>query len=160
MMASFEDPVGAVKAAIGMQRALAADREVRTEAEQIHIRVGLHTGLGLLKDNDVFGDVVNAASRVQHQAQPDQILITDVLLDAAKAAGVQCAAFGKAEMKGKDEQIDLFAVAWSEAATQQLIDEIQARFDARLKDMKRQHDQLEEEFEHSRDQARAERRKL
>ncbi len=160
IMAAFEDQVCAIKAAIGMQRALAADREKRNADEQIHIRVGLHFGPGLLKGNDVYGDVVNAAARVQKQSQPGQILITDVLLDSAKSAGVQCAAFGKAEMRGKDEPIDVFAVAWSEAATEQLIEEIQARFDARLKEQKRQFDDLEEDFEHSREQWRVERRTL
>src|SRR5687768_14108293 len=60
IMACFEDPVAAVKAAIGMQQALERDRVTMPDDEQIHIRVGLHTGLGLLKDNDVYGDVVNA----------------------------------------------------------------------------------------------------
>src|SRR5262245_57498562 len=68
IMARFDDPVDAVKSAIGMQQVLESDRIGRPEEEQIHVRVGLHTGLGLVSENDVFGDVVNAASRVQHQA--------------------------------------------------------------------------------------------
>src|SRR5437870_333675 len=43
IMASFADPVSAVKAAIGMQRVLETDRMARSEEEGIHIRVGLHT---------------------------------------------------------------------------------------------------------------------
>src|SRR5204862_797608 len=87
ILAQFDNPVGAVKAAAGMQRVLAKDREGREEIDQIRIRIGLHYGMGLIKDNDVFGDVVNAASRVQHQAETEQILITDVLLESARAAG-------------------------------------------------------------------------
>jgi class 3 adenylate cyclase len=162
IMACFLDPVGAVKAAIGMQRALEADRvgSDKSEDEQIHIRVGLHTGLGLLKDNDVFGDVVNAAARVQHQAEPDQILITDVLLDAARSAGAEVVGMGRAQMKGKDEAIDVYAVAWSGSAKEQLIDEGTKQFDRKLKDAKRQHDLLEEELETTREQGRTERRRL
>jgi class 3 adenylate cyclase len=160
ILSVFDAPVDAIKAAAGMQRALAADRQGRPREEHIHIRIGLHTGLGLLKGNDVYGDVVNAAARVQKQAQPGQILITGVLLDCAKTAGFQCAAFGKADIRGKDEPLDVYAVAWSESATQQLIDEIQERFEARLKDLKRQHDALEHEFESSREQWRVERRKM
>src|SRR5689334_18699040 len=55
ILAKFDDSVGAIKAAAGMQRALAKDREDQDETDQIHIRVGLHYGIGLLKDNDVFG---------------------------------------------------------------------------------------------------------
>ncbi|HEX4998565.1 MAG TPA: adenylate/guanylate cyclase domain-containing protein [Terriglobia bacterium] len=160
IMASFVSPVGAVKAAIGMQRALEADRVGRPEEEQTHIRVGLHTGLGLVKSDDVYGDVVNTASRVQHQAQPDQILITDVLLDAARDAGAQCVRLGRAEMKGKDEPLDVYAVAWSAAATEQLMDELRAQLDAKVKEMRRQYDRAESEFESSRSQWRMERRSL
>ncbi len=160
IMACFEDQVAAVKAAVGMQRALEEDRKGREEIEQIHIRVGLHYGLGLLKEGDVFGDVVNAASRVQHQAQTEQILITDALLDAAKSAGFECARMGRAELKGKDEPIDLYAVAWSASATQQLVEEVQAQYEKKFKELKRQQDELEEEFENARDQWRVERRNL
>src|SRR4029077_13046355 len=160
ILAQFDDQVEAVKAAAGMQRALAKDREAVAEIDQIRIRVGLHYGLGLIKDNDVFGDVVNAASRVQHQAETEQVLITDVLLDAAKTAGFQCAKMGRAELKGKDEPIDLYAVAWSESATQQLIEEVQVRFEKRFKEQKKQQEQREEDFENARDQWRAERRNL
>src|SRR5262245_59072060 len=146
IMARFDDPIGAIQAAVGMQRALETDRTARPAEEQIHIRIGLHTGYGLIKDDDVYGDVVNAASRVQHQAKPDQILITDVLLEAAKSAGVQCAKLGRADMRGKDEQIDIYAVAWSDSNIQ-LIEELEAQYESRLKEAKRLQDELEEEYE-------------
>src|SRR2546428_6498981 len=160
ILACFQDLVGAVKAGVGMQRALVEDRKGRAEIDQIHIRIGLHTGLGLIKDGDVFGDVVNAASRVQHQADVEQILITDVLLDAARTAGFECVKMGRAELKGKDEPIDLYAVAWSEAASQQLIQQVQTQYEKRFKDLRKQQDELEEAFEKARDQWRTERRNL
>ena len=76
IMACFKDPVSAVRAAIGMQRALEADREMTfDEDDHIHIRVALHMGPGIEKDNDVYGDVVNAAARLQATAEPGQILV-------------------------------------------------------------------------------------
>jgi class 3 adenylate cyclase len=160
ILARFEDPSGAVRAAVGMQRALAKDREGRDAADQIHIRIGMHYGVGLIKDNDVFGDVVNAASRVEHQAEPGQILITEALVEAASAANFQYAKMGRAELKGKDEPIDLYAVAWSESATQQLIKELEVRYERKLKDLKKQQTEIEEAFDAARDQWRNERRNL
>jgi DNA repair exonuclease SbcCD ATPase subunit len=160
IMARFDNPVDAVKAAVVMQRALDRDRKTCAPEEQIHIRVGVHTGLGLVKDNDVYGDVVNAASRVEHQAQPDQILITDVLLEAARAAGFQCVNFGNADMPGKEEPIDVYALAWSDEAAEELLEAVQARYEAKLKDAKRRGEQLEEELDRHREQWRNERRKL
>jgi class 3 adenylate cyclase len=160
ILAKFDDPVAAVKAAAGMQRALAKDREGREEIEQIRIRIGLHHGMGLMKDNDVYGDVVNAASRIEHQAEAEQILITDALLEAATAAGFECAKMGRANLRGKDEPIDLYAVAWSESAAQQLIAEVRARYEKRFKELKKEQAQLEEEFDNAREQWRTERRAL
>src|SRR5262245_61651247 len=160
ILAKFDDPVAAIKAAAGMQRALAQDREAHEEIDQIHIRIGLHYGMGLVKDNDVFGDVVNAAAHVQHQARPKQVLITDVLVDAARAAGFACAKMGRAELKGQIEPIDLYAVEWSESSTQQLIEEIQAQAESSVKELKKQLGQLEEEFATSREQWWDERRAL
>src|SRR5438445_321768 len=44
ILAQFDDRAAAVKAAAGMQRALAKDRQGREESEQIHIRIGVHHG--------------------------------------------------------------------------------------------------------------------
>src|SRR5688572_16382027 len=138
IMACFKDPVKAIGAAIRMQQVLEADRAKKKRADDyhIHIRVALHKGLGLEKDNDVFGDVVNATAKVQQQAQPDQILITDALLEAAKQGNTQCAKLGRAQIKGKDEAIDVYAVAWSPAASEQLVEEVQKQFEAKLKDLR------------------------
>src|SRR5437773_11023996 len=114
-----------------MQRGLVEDRKGRDETNQIHIRIGMHKGLGLIKDGDVFGDVVNAASRIQNQAEVEQILITDVLLDAAKSAGFECVKMVRAELKGKDEPIDLYAVAWSDAVSQLVIQQFQSKSEQR-----------------------------
>ena len=160
IMARFDDPVAAVRAGAAMQRVLEEERNAKPELEPIRIRVGLHTGLGLIRDGDVFGDVVNAAARVQHAAETEQVLITDVLFAAATQAGFECAKMGRAELKGKAEPIDLYAVAWSQSATQQLVMEVQAQYEKKLKDMKRQRQQLEEDFENAREQWRAERRNL
>src|SRR5262245_12234910 len=51
ILAKFDDPVAAIKAAAGMQGALAKDRGGE-EIDQIQVRIGLHYGMGLVKDND------------------------------------------------------------------------------------------------------------
>src|SRR5262252_150033 len=160
ILAQFSDQIAAVKAAVGMQRTLAKDREGRNAIDQIRIRIGLHYGQGLVIDDDVFGDVVNAASRVQNQVEVEQILITDTLLDAARAVGYECAQMGRADLKGKEQPLDLYAVAWSDSATQQLIQEVESRFEKKYKELQKQQDQIEEEFEASRTRWRTERRTL
>src|SRR5262245_50686199 len=161
IMACFKDPAVAVKAAIRMQQVMSEDRaKMEFPDERIHIRVALHMGLGLEKDNDVFGDVVNTAAKVQQQTEPDQILITEALLIATRQAGARCVKLGRAEVKGKDEAVNVYAVAWSDAVGEQLFDEQQRQFDTKLREVRHQKDQMESELEAAREQWRSERRRL
>jgi hypothetical protein len=63
-------------------------------------------------------------------------------------------------MKGKDEALDVYAVAWSALASEQLIAELQARYEEKIRELRKEKDQLEEELETSGEQWRAERRRL
>ncbi len=160
IMAVFVEPKGAVKGAIAMQRSLEGDRIGRPFEEHIHIKVGLHTGPCIVTDRDVYGDVVNVASRVQNQAEPDQILITEDLLDAARRVGVQFAQMGHTNMRGRVEPINIYAVAWSSNSNDQLIDEVQTQYERKLKEAKRRQDVVEQEFEAARELWRGERRRF
>jgi serine/threonine protein kinase/class 3 adenylate cyclase/Tfp pilus assembly protein PilF len=112
IMASFEKPENAIRAAIGMQQALEVRNRSRGRNQQIHIRIGIHTGLGLVKDGDIYGDVVNTASRVETHSEPDEIYISSALTPAATAAGVNLIPAGSAELKGKSETVELFKLDW------------------------------------------------
>ena len=160
IMALFNDPVDAVHAAVQMQVALDEDAKQRDDSERIHIRIGVHTGLGLMHGDDVFGDVVNAAARVQSQSEPDQIVITDSLLAAVEREGFQVGKLGRARMKGKAEPIDIYAVGWSPHATQRLIDDLEKRFDEQLQELKQSSAAREEEFDRAREEWTEERRRL
>src|SRR5215475_5783992 len=47
--------------------------------QQIHVRIGIHSGDIVQKDGDVFGDGVNIASRLQALAEPDAICLSQVV---------------------------------------------------------------------------------
>lgn len=160
LMTEFRDPVDALRAAVQMQNALFEDGRGRAESEQIQIRVGVHTGLALLRGNDVFGDVVNAAAKVQSKALPDQILITDSLVPAARTAGYQIGRLGRTKLEGKEEPIDVFTMAWSADSTQRLIDDLQSRFEDQVRDLKQARMTSEEDFDSARSEWRRERREL
>ena len=112
IMAAFDKPENALRAGIAMQQALARHNQDRGPGQGIHIRIGIHTGLGLIKGGDVYGDVVNTASRVEHQSEPDQIFISEDLLAPAGALGVNAVSAGAAELKGKAETVQLYKLDW------------------------------------------------
>ena len=115
VMASFEDHMEAVAASVEMQEAIAADAASKPEPRRVKIRIGINYGLGFVKSNDVFGDVVNVASRVESAASPDQILISDTLYKALPPGNkVRFRVAGRFSLKGKAEERELFEVVWRE----------------------------------------------
>ncbi|MGZ4827913.1 MAG: adenylate/guanylate cyclase domain-containing protein [Terriglobales bacterium] len=117
IMAAFDDPTEAVAAAIEMQEGITADSAAKPEAHRITVRIGINRGMGFVKSNDVFGDVVNVASRVEGAAGPEQILISDTLQRALGAASrFRVRHAGKFSLKGKAEATDLYEVIWRDAA--------------------------------------------
>lgn len=48
------------------------------------VRVGVHTGPAVERDDDWFGTSVNIAARVCGQARPSEVLVTEAVLDVAR----------------------------------------------------------------------------
>jgi pSer/pThr/pTyr-binding forkhead associated (FHA) protein len=113
VMATFDDPTEAVRAAIQMQNSLARFNAPKPAADWVAIRIGLNHGGGIVKSNDVFGDVVNVASRVESVAQPEQIVISDTVHRAvASVSDLKTVHLGRFALKGKEENRDLYEVIW------------------------------------------------
>ena len=88
VMASFVDPLDALRAALDM-RAQIAQFNAEAGGDLIGVKIGLHAGACLavtLNDRlDYFGQTVNIAARVQALAVADEIVVTDDVLSLAGA---------------------------------------------------------------------------
>ena len=89
-MASFGDPVHAVKAALAMQARIADFNRSQKAVvgEEIAIKLGVHAGASVMVNLnerlDYFGSTVNMAARLQGQSQGGDIVISgDVATDPA-----------------------------------------------------------------------------
>ncbi len=121
IMAVFEDAASAVRATIEMQNNLLYYNKGKQPSDQIHIRIGINTGVALYKDDDVYGDAVNLAARVESMAEPDHILISDSVYNLIKDTDdIICRFHGKSEFKGKSGETKIYRVVWSE---EQLVEE-------------------------------------
>src|SRR5207302_3104916 len=109
IMAVFDQPTDAVRAAFALQRRLEQIRSTVAEQDQIHIRVGVHYGLVMKKDNDVFGDTVNLAERVKSSAGADQVYVSRALRDLVRTdPRFTLEPLGLRTVKGAAEPIELF----------------------------------------------------
>ena len=75
-LVDFPSVVNAVQCAQLIQTRFRAHNAEGEPAEQIHVRIGIHSGDIVQRDGDVFGDGVNVASRLQALAEPDTICIS------------------------------------------------------------------------------------
>ena len=64
------------------------------------------------EDDDLFGTTVQLAARVCNAAEPEQILVSDVVRGLCAGKGVDFVSRGARELKGFDEPVSLFEVAW------------------------------------------------
>ena len=77
VLAEFASVVDAVRCAVELQRDL-AKRNANTHADRrIEFRIGVNLGDVVTEGNDVFGDGVNVAARVQGVAEPGGICISE-----------------------------------------------------------------------------------
>lgn len=109
VLARFDDPVDATRAAVDIQRRLAADREHRDLTPSV--RIGVHCGDVVDEGDDVVGTVVNLASRVTAAAAPDEIMVTEHVADVV-APAVSLEDCGLRALKGIDRPRHLFRVDW------------------------------------------------
>lgn len=117
-LSTFERCCDGVAAAVDIQSMLADMNTLRSAEEQPAIRIGLHYGSGIVKSNDVFGDVVNMASRVESVAMPNQIVVSDQVYDQIKSIGFRVVELGRFALKGKTGEQLLYEVIWKESGAQ------------------------------------------
>jgi len=114
VLAVFGAPEAAVRTAIKIQLRLDTYNEDRPEPEQIYTRVGVNFGSGIVKEKDVFGDVVNVAARIVKACAPAQILLSHAIHEAVRQTpGFKVRALGSALFRGKSAAEDLYEVLWT-----------------------------------------------
>ncbi len=107
ILAVFKHPVNAAIAALEVQRKIHEYSSVRVEQEKFQARIGLNTGPVIRRDNDVFGEVVNVASRMQGVAQKGDVVLTNTTYEEIKEY-VRCAPGGKIPVKGIKDPVMVY----------------------------------------------------
>jgi adenylate cyclase len=81
MLAESPSVVDAVRCAAELQRAM-VDREAEIpEDRRIRFRIGINLGDVIVEDDDIFGDGVNVAARLEALAEPGGICISRMVRD-------------------------------------------------------------------------------
>ena len=105
VMASFNTVSDAVTAAIKIQEAC-------NRAKEFQLSIGIHQGEIIFENNDIYGDAVNIASRIQSLGAPGSILFSKKVTDEIRnKSEFQITSLGSFEFKNVEDPIEVFALS-------------------------------------------------
>ena len=111
-MAAYGEPEQAVRSAIAMQQAF--DRGRRKGKAAVLIRIGIHHGDVVHRDNDIFGRNVAQAARVAALAEGGEILVSEAVSDAvAECEDIVLTDPREVQLKGLAGDHLVSAVEWA-----------------------------------------------
>lgn len=113
-LVEFSSIVDAVECAVAIQRAMG---ERNSEAERpVEFRIGINLGDIIIEGDDIFGDGVNVAARLEGQAPQGGILASDVVHAQVNGkVGVTFTDAGRIKLKNIDQPVHVWRWVSNEA---------------------------------------------
>jgi adenylate cyclase len=86
VLAEFASPVKALRCAIEVQHGMAERNADVPQGERIEFRIGINLGDVIVDDDDIYGDGVNVAARLENIAEPGAVYISRAVRDFVNEA--------------------------------------------------------------------------
>lgn len=103
-LSHFSSAIDATNCSLDLQKSLKDNND-------LNIRVGVHLGDTSFRDNDVFGDGVNIASRLEKMSPPGGVLVSKNVYDELSSRkGYDGISLGLQSMKGVGRLIEVFGL--------------------------------------------------
>ena len=136
MLAEFASAVTAVGAAIDIQERMARFNEALQADQRMMFRIGVHLGEVIIdeEDQNIFGDGVNLAARIQALAEPGGIAVSRAVRDLVELkVEYAFADGGEQQMKNVSRSVQIFHVRHARQApvgtTTRMVPQITLRFE-------------------------------
>ena len=105
VMSCFNTVSDAINAALKIQEAC-------NKANDFKLKIGIHQGEIIFEDNDIFGDAVNVASRIETLGVPGSVLFSKKVADEIRnKSEFLITSMGSFEFKNVEEPIEVFALS-------------------------------------------------
>ena len=112
ILAEFASPVEAVRAATEIQSALHTLNDPLPAAQRVQFRIGVNLGDVMVQGNDLLGDGVNVASRLQTTAEPGGICISAGVHEQIRnKLSLNFTALGERSFKNIPEPVRAYAIS-------------------------------------------------
>ena len=121
VLAEFPSSVMAVQSAVDIQRQLAERNQKLEPDRQMWFRIGINLGDVIVEHDDIFGDDVNIAARLQSIADPGGILISGTVFDQVKnKLGLSFNFLGPQRLKNIEAEVPVYSAVLSSATAPSL----------------------------------------
>ena len=112
VLAEFPSAVDAVQCAVAVQDRLSKASAGEPEHRRLQFRIGVHVGDVVVRGNDLLGDGVNIAARLEGLAEPGGIVISGAAHGyVRKALPLTYTDMGEQPVKNFDEPVRTFSLA-------------------------------------------------
>jgi adenylate cyclase len=113
-LVEFGSVVDALNAAIEFQRSMTSTNLDRRDDERIVFRIGVHIGDVIIDGDDLYGDGMNVAARLEGQAPPGGILISGNARDAVvNRVSAEFRDLGRLPLKNIERPVQAFQVMFN-----------------------------------------------
>ncbi len=114
-LVEFASVVDAVRFAVDVQHAIAAAQTENTDDTRIQFRIGINVGDVIVAGDDIYGDGVNIAARIEGLADPGGICIARTVFDQVNdKLDLTFAPMGPQEVKNISTPVEVYRVELDE----------------------------------------------
>jgi TolB-like protein len=111
LLVEFASAVDAVRSAVEIQRNVSAWNTELSQERKIVYRIGIHVGDIIFDDNDIFGDGVNIAARLESIAEPNGICMSAFTREQVRGSiSIDFVDLGEQVLKNIDRPIRVYKV--------------------------------------------------
>jgi class 3 adenylate cyclase/pimeloyl-ACP methyl ester carboxylesterase len=111
MLVEFASAVDAVDCAVKVQRGMATQNTDVPHELRIEFRIGIHVGDIIIDDNDIFGDGVNIAARLEGIADTGGICVSRQVYDQVEGKlSLICRSLGAQKLKNISKSVEAYAI--------------------------------------------------
>jgi adenylate cyclase len=117
LLVEFASVVDALRCAVEVQRAMRARNVEAPEDRRINYRIGINVGDIVVEDDDIFGDGVNVAARLEGLAEPGGICVSArVQEDVANRLDLAFENLGEQQLKNIARSVRVYRVSIADTA--------------------------------------------
>jgi adenylate cyclase len=117
LLVEFSSAVEAVQCAVEIQHTIADRNATVSEEKRLTYRIGINIGDIVVEDDDIYGDGVNVAARLEGLAEPSGICVARNVFDQVKdKLDLTIEHLGEREVKNISEPVTVYRVVLDDKA--------------------------------------------